>query len=71
MNNENQTKQSSGLPSRPLIGSTAAVQENAERLADKIIQALREEGFDAFYGGYYDISKRARPIIIKAIVDNE
>ena len=46
--------------------------ENAERLADKIIQALREDGFDAFAkNGYYDISEQVRPIIIKTIVDNE
>ena len=35
MENENQTKQDSGLPSRPLIGSTAAVRGNAERETHK------------------------------------
>ena len=47
-----------------------AAQDNAERLADKIIQALGEN-FDAFsIGSYHDISAKARPIIIKAIVEN-
>lgn len=43
--------------------------QEAEKMADAIIQALREEGFDAFHGGYYDISKEARPIIIQSIID--
>jgi hypothetical protein len=51
--------------------SADADKGNAERLADAIIQALREDGFDAFsIGNYYDISEQVRPIIIKAIIDN-
>jgi hypothetical protein len=43
MENEETQKQSSGLPSRPLIGSTAAVRRNAERktVISKICQWYR------------------------------
>jgi len=38
-------------------------------IADEIIQNLRDEGYDAFIGGYYDVAPQVRAEIVKVLTE--